>query len=423
VAATVKAVELPACARVDCGHAHGSHRKKTIKKRVLFPCTEPGCTCRTLLEPNEDGKPRPTAPNADKKYPGSVLTPGEFAALLALCGTKSLSGCRNRALLLLMAASGLRLSEAVGDRTKGREGLRVSDVDLPGHSLRILHTKSGVPQTRGFDPAVTDALARWIDMRKGMGLRNGPLFCTIKATPQNPVGSPIHPQEVRNLLHRLAAQAGLEKRVHPHALRHTFASGLEQEGVHLTTIQALLGHSSPAITAGYLAKLTNAQAVKALDSVRLPGLEAATGADGRVLKISERKDPDGVSRYEGYCSECGTGFETNITASKRRIYSLLLPAFDAHICRDGASEPPWLEEKRAARRASHARWRAKREEAGLPTQAPRKPVWPQATCSGCGEKRLLRGNGTIGMHRVKTAEGTVQCDGAGLPPLEERQEQ
>ena len=56
---------------------------------------------------------------------------------------------------------------------------------------------------------------------------------------------------MRGLLRRLAARAGIEKRVHPHGLRHTFAAELEAAGVPVTTISKLLGHSSVAVTARY----------------------------------------------------------------------------------------------------------------------------------------------------------------------------
>jgi site-specific recombinase XerD len=76
------------------------------------------------------------------------------------------------------------------------------------------------------------------------------------------------------MLHRLAAQAGVEKRVHPHGLRHTFAVELEAAGVPVTTISKLLGHSSVAVTARYLDHLTNAQAIEALAAIELPGVGA-----------------------------------------------------------------------------------------------------------------------------------------------------
>ena len=75
---------------------------------------------------------------------------------------------------------------------------------------------------------------------------------------------------MRNLLHRLGAKAGIDKRVHPRCLRHTFAWELERAGTPVTTISALLGHSGIAVTARYLAHLTNHQAVTALAAVDLP---------------------------------------------------------------------------------------------------------------------------------------------------------
>src|SRR5208282_2021677 len=121
--------------------------------------------------------------------------------------------------------------------------------------------------------SATDTLARWIDLRRQLGLRNGPLFCTL-------AGAPLAAAYVRNLPHRLAAKAGIEKRAHPHGLRHTFAWELERARVPIATISSLLGHSSIAVTARYLAHLTNHQAVTALAAVDLPGLDLQPPALG-----------------------------------------------------------------------------------------------------------------------------------------------
>jgi site-specific recombinase XerD len=93
-----------------------------------------------------------------------------------------------------------------------------------------------------------------MDTRKQLGLRNGPLFCKLD-------GGPVHPQYVRNLLHRLADKVGIDKRVHPHGFRHTFAVELKRAGTPTSTICKLLGHSSTAVTA--------------LGAVQLPPLTAA----------------------------------------------------------------------------------------------------------------------------------------------------
>lgn len=196
------------------------------------------------------------APNAGKRYPPEVMTPEEVTAIIGACSPRSPTGIRNRALITLLYRSGLRISEALA--------LKPSDVNLAGHAIRVLHGKGDKATTRGFHPSATDALARWADTRKRAGMR-GPLFCTLD-------GRPMHPQYVRAMLGRLAAEAGIDKRVHPHGLRHTFAVELERAGTPVTVISKLLGHSSVAVTSRYLDHLTNNQAVSALESVELPAL-------------------------------------------------------------------------------------------------------------------------------------------------------
>jgi site-specific recombinase XerD len=93
------------------------------------------------------------------------------------------------------------------------------------------------------------------------------LFCTAD-------GGLLSDDYVRGLLRRLAARAGIDKRVHPHGLRHSFAVELEAAGTPVTTISKLLGHSSVAVTVRYLDHLTNGRAVDALQAVDLPAFEA-----------------------------------------------------------------------------------------------------------------------------------------------------
>lgn len=199
------------------------------------------------------------APNAGRKYPAEPLTPSEVQSLLAQCSRRAPTGIRNRALLTLLYRSGLRVSEVLS--------LRPSDVDLSKHTIRLLDTKSGHAQTRGFHPSADDALARWLDTRKALGVPNGKtrLFCTLD-------GAPVSDDYVRALLRRLGAKAGVDKRVHPHGLRHTFAVELEQAGTPVTVISKMLGHSSVAVTSRYLDHLTNGQAVEALLAAELPPL-------------------------------------------------------------------------------------------------------------------------------------------------------
>jgi integrase/recombinase XerD len=204
--------------------------------------------------------------NKGQTYPPEVLTTEEVAAILGCCSLAAPTGIRNRALLMLLYRSGLRVSEAVGDDRRKIPPLKVSDIRMAANEIRVLHGKGDKATTRGFHPSATDALARWLDTRKAMGIR-GPVFCTLK-------GEPLQSQYVRSMLHRLAAQAGVDKRVHPHGLRHTFADELRRAGMDVVTISKLLGHSSVAVTARYLDHLSNSQAISALVLIDLPHLDA-----------------------------------------------------------------------------------------------------------------------------------------------------
>jgi site-specific recombinase XerD len=176
-------------------------------------------------------------PNKGRTFPAEPLTEAEVGALLRGCSLRAPTGIRNRALIAVMYRAGLRVSEALA--------LRLADVNLTDGTLRVLHGKGDKARTVGLDAGALDAVSRWMDKRRGYGFRNGPLFCTL-------AGGPVMPGYVRDMLKRQAAKAGLEKRVHPHGLRHTHAAELVREGVPMNVIRDQLGHSSLAVTDRYL---------------------------------------------------------------------------------------------------------------------------------------------------------------------------
>ncbi len=79
----------------------------------------------------------------------------------------------------------------------------------------------------------------------GSGPARAPIFCTL-------AGGRIDTSYVRRLLPRLAAKAGIDRRVHAHGLRHTYASELAREGTAINVIRDALGHTSLAVTDRYL---------------------------------------------------------------------------------------------------------------------------------------------------------------------------
>jgi len=137
-------------------------------------------------------------------------------------------------LLELAYGCGLRLKELVG--------LRVADIDSARMALHIRHGKG---QKERLVPLTQRLLAMlrvyWREYRP-----EGWLFPSVK--PQTALTGGA----VQRMCKRTAQRAGLTKRVHPHTLRHSFATHLLEAGVDLLSVQALLGHSHFNTTAKYL---------------------------------------------------------------------------------------------------------------------------------------------------------------------------
>jgi site-specific recombinase XerD len=173
-----------------------------------------------------------------RRRPPEVLTEAAAIALIKACSTRAPTGVRNRALIAVLWRSGLRISEALS--------LELRDVDLDAGSLRVRHGKGDRSRTVGVDEQTSALLARWIDRRRklGPGARS-PIFCTLD-------GGRIDSSYVRRLLPRLAAKAGIDRRVHAHGLRHTHAAEMAREGTPINVIRDDLGHTSLAVTDRYL---------------------------------------------------------------------------------------------------------------------------------------------------------------------------
>ena len=210
--------------------------------------------------------------NKGRKFPADYLTPAEARAIFDACPDNA-SGIRNRALLTLMYYSGLRVGEA--------RSLATGSIDLEARRIRLLDTKSGIPQTRGFTAEADDDLRRWMQKREELGLGPGFLFCTVR----HPSGQRLSDRYMRWLTDDLAKKAGVHKRVHPHIFRHSFAMGVTRRGLGIATVGKLLGHKSVAGTALYLDHLTNNEAIALLQNVDLPSPD-----EGRTVQVSQPED-------------------------------------------------------------------------------------------------------------------------------------
>jgi site-specific recombinase XerD len=177
-----------------------------------------------------------------------LLTAPEIEALIRMCSNRAPTGIRNRALIGLAWRSGLRIGEVLA--------LRPKDIDVDSGTLVVQHGKGDKRRVVGLDAGTAALIARWLDLRRQRGVNGrAPAFCTLD-------GREVDQSYVRHLLPRLAGKAGIDKRVHAHALRHAYAVELEREGATVSTIRDLLGHSSAAVTDRYLRRLGAGEAVE-----------------------------------------------------------------------------------------------------------------------------------------------------------------
>ncbi|HEV7605668.1 MAG TPA: tyrosine recombinase [Candidatus Limnocylindrales bacterium] len=150
---------------------------------------------------------------------------------------------RGRAILELLYAAGLRISELVG--------LDREDLSVDGAFVRVIG-KGDKERLVPVGEVALDWLSRWIDgprvrlLRIGhvAPLRGGPLFLGDR-------GGRLARQQAWSVVKRAAAGAGLAARVSPHTLRHSFATHLLEGGADLRIVQELLGHASISTTQLY----------------------------------------------------------------------------------------------------------------------------------------------------------------------------
>jgi integrase/recombinase XerD len=176
-------------------------------------------------------------PKVPKNLP-RPLTVTEVESILAAPGDGDVVGLRDRAILEALYGAGVRISELVG--------LDVDDVDLEEGSVRVLGKGSKeriVPIGRYASSAVQSYLTR-----------SRPALASVSTGPAlflNQRGGRLTRQGATNILQAAARRAGLDKRISPHTLRHSFATHLLEGGADIRVVQELLGHASLSTTQIY----------------------------------------------------------------------------------------------------------------------------------------------------------------------------
>ncbi len=174
------------------------------------------------------------APRAARTLP-EALSPDDASRLVALEDGSDL-GLRDRALFELAYSCGLRVSELTG--------LDVGSVDASSGEVRVTGKGSKTRIVPVGGPAL-EALARWLPVRDRLAAAGEPALFVGRS------GRRLAPREVQRRIKRRAALAGLGVDVHPHMLRHSFASHVLQSSGDLRAVQEMLGHASIASTQVY----------------------------------------------------------------------------------------------------------------------------------------------------------------------------
>lgn len=185
----------------------------------------------------EISRPRWTPPAIEP------LTKSEVMALLAACDhaatwttrngkaaapSPRTSNLRDRALMLVMIDSGVRVAELTA--------LSIADFDNKIGRLHVRHGKGDKSRYLFLGAATQKSLWRYLATRPEAQATEA-LFCSRS-------GTPLNSDNVRHLIARCAKRAGIERHVHPHMFRHTFAITFLRNGGSVLELQAMLGHAN-----------------------------------------------------------------------------------------------------------------------------------------------------------------------------------
>ena len=175
------------------------------------------------------------APKFLKKLP-SALTVEEVEKLLNAANVAVWEGVRDRAMLELLYASGLRVSELIG--------LKREDINLEEGFIVVRSGKGGKDRLTLMGESSKQWLVKYLEFALDR-LQTSPYFFITRRN------KPFSRQGVWLKLKEYAVKAGITKEVYPHILRHSFATHMLEGGADLRAIQTLLGHSSITTTEIY----------------------------------------------------------------------------------------------------------------------------------------------------------------------------
>ncbi|AKP46854.1 MULTISPECIES: tyrosine recombinase XerC [Bacillus] len=156
----------------------------------------------------------------------------EMQALFAACEGEEPLAIRNKALLELLYATGIRVSECAN--------IQMNDIDFELCTL-LVKGKGKKERYVPFGSFAEEAIKRYIQKSRSILIQkndhqHSALFVNAR-------GGPLTPRGIRHILNQIIKKASLSGKIHPHMLRHTFATHMLNNGADLRAVQELLGHS------------------------------------------------------------------------------------------------------------------------------------------------------------------------------------
>lgn len=178
------------------------------------------------------------APRVEKKLP-TILTVEEVNCLLAQPGGEAPKEIRDKAMLELLYATGIRVSELIH--------LKLEDVNL---NVGFITCRDGVKErTVPFGKVARQSLMDYMERSRKVLLKGNEsewLFTNCS-------GKPMSRQGFWKIIKYYGEKAGIQADITPHTLRHSFAAHLLKSGADVHAVQAMLGHSDMATTQAYMA--------------------------------------------------------------------------------------------------------------------------------------------------------------------------
>ncbi|MBC7189029.1 tyrosine recombinase XerC [Candidatus Aerophobetes bacterium] len=175
------------------------------------------------------------SPKIKRRIP-SYLEEAEIEKLFEKMEGRGFSFYRDRAILEVLYATGIRVAELVG--------LNLEDIDFETQIIRV-RGKRGKERIVPVGKYALFALKEYLDLREGKAQEG------VRALFINKFGKRISDRAVRECLKRYVEKAGIKKHLTPHTLRHSFATHLINRGADLRAVQELLGHERLSTTQIY----------------------------------------------------------------------------------------------------------------------------------------------------------------------------